>query len=99
MMLEVIVDHTAERGKIRVHPADKDLMDRTALAIDSGVPSTTDDAAKVIDRLLVMLRPNGTGNLHELYNAEIAALEWLNKHDHPALSLTVATRDKMEKLK
>ena len=52
MMLNIVIDYTAERGTIRVHPADKDLMDRTALVIDNNQPTIVDDAAKIIDRLL-----------------------------------------------
>jgi len=92
MTLEVIVDPAAERGKIRVHPADKDLMDRAALAIDNSTPSVSDYAAKIIDRLLKLM-------IYRDYNAVDDALRFLKRVDHPTLWLSDVVRKAMENLK
>ena len=52
-------------------------------------PTDMDQAAKVIDRLLVLLASHD-------YNAVDDAIAWLRKTDHPGRRLTVSTRDRME---
>lgn len=99
MTLRVIVDPEAERGAVRVNPVDFELMQRSALVFNSSDPSKIDEAAKIIDRLLVLLRPMPIINRRDTYNAEDNALAWLKKHDHPSLWLSDATRREMEKLK
>jgi hypothetical protein len=58
----------------------------------------TDEAARIIDRLLVLLAGMRKGVDTYLYNAEAQAIGWLRKNTTDDTVLSVYTRDRMGSL-
>lgn len=54
-----------------------------------------DEAARIIDRLLVLLADTRADDTSYLYNAEAQAIGWLRKNTSDDTELSVQTRDRM----